>query len=350
MDFLMFKDSVGQNKVHRLGEGEELALTVVEPTYLLKTSGSTGQKSYLHRLSDIQKAVDSFLEVFPLSSADCWGACLSTKHVAGFSILARSYFGKLKDPYLFSWSLESLLEEIEKNKITVLSLVPTQVFDLVSKKVEAPKGLKYIFVGGSYISPSLFKKAKELGWPLIGCYGSTETFAQMSYSTDGESLLSFPNWEVSLSEEEEVLLSGPGLYWAELDDGEVKVRESSVLATGDHGLIQDETFKILGKLGGKIKIKGSYFDFNSFKKEFLRGLEKYNVDLKDCFPVALAEERNGAGIYLITTKKVSEVDTLLKQYPIFRGVFNLHSNLFSEIGKPSKTKLEDVLLRTVVSL
>ncbi len=350
MDFLMFKDSVGQNKVHRLGEGGELALSVVEPTYLLKTSGSTGQRSYLHRLSDIRKAVESFLEVFPLSSEDCWGVCLSTNHVAGFSILARSYFGKLKDPHVFSWSLEFLVEEIEKNKITVLSLVPTQIFDLVSKKVRAPEGIKYIFVGGSYISASLFKKAKALGWPLIGCYGSTETFAQMSYSTDGESLLSFPRWEVSLSEEEEILLLGPGLYWAELDEEEVKVREGDTFATGDHGLLQGKTFKVLGKLGGKVKIKGSYFDFNSFKKIFLSDLEKYNIDLKGCFPVVLAEERNGAGVYLITTKDIPKIDLLLEQHQILRGVFSLHGNLFSEIGKPNKAKLEGVLLRTVVSL
>ncbi|MGH1468631.1 MAG: hypothetical protein ACRBBP_07105 [Bdellovibrionales bacterium] len=347
----MFKDSVEQNRVHRLGDGPEIDFDVLEPTYLLKTSGSSSQKSYLHRLSDIKKSVDSFLKVFPLVLEDRWGVCLSTNHVAGFSILARSYFGKLKDPHQFIWSVDSIEDEIKKNDLTVLSLVPTQIFDLVSKKIKAPLCIKYIFVGGAYISPSLFKGAKDLGWPLVGCYGSTETFAQMSYSKDGSSLQAFPGWEFSLGKDDEILLKGPGLYWAELEEEKRLIkRVEEKFATGDRGSVEGESFKVLGKLSGKIKVKGSYFDFNKFKEGFLAKLLNEGLDLSDCFPVALEEERNGAGIYVVTTKSFKELDKLLKEETLFRGAFRIETDVFSEIGKPNKTKLEDVLLRRVVSL
>ncbi len=351
MDFMDFKESINENKLHMLSEKSLFYIKVDEPTYLLKASGGTSQKAYLHRLSDIKAATKSFFKTISLTQDDRWGICLSTKHVAGFSILARSYFGNLKDPYFFTWSVESVCSKIVENKLSVLSLVPTQIFDLVFKGVKAPEKLKYVFVGGSHISKKLFQKAQELGWPVVGCYGLTETFAQMSYSVDGVNLKAFPGWEVSLSADEEITLKGPGLYWAKLKGkSKLIIRDKDIFYTGDQGKLGKDSFQILGKTTGKVKIKGSYFDFNKFKKDFSAKLLESGFSNQQLFPLVLKEERNGAGLYLITTQPLFKLKKILNSTPQFRGVFKMNLNIFSEIGKPIKSKLEDELLKTVVSL
>ncbi len=350
MDFISFKESIKESKLHMLSE-KPLFLKVYEPTYLLKASGTVSEEVYLHRLSDIQVAVKSFFQTIPLTQDDRWGVCLSTKHVAGFSILARSYFGGLRDPYFFTWSVDLICSKLIKNEVSILSLVSTQVFDLVFKGVKAPKNLKYVFVGGSHISKKLFQKAKDLGWPLIGCYGSTETFAQMSYSVDGVNLKAFSGWEVFLSARGEIILKGPGLYWAKLKgESEWILRDQGAFYTGDLGELSKDGFKILGKITEKVKIKGSYFDFSKFKESFSVKLLEFGLSSRQLFPVLLEEERNGVGLYLVTTQPLFKLNKILENIPEFRGVFRLNLNVFSQIGKPVKSKLEGELLRTVVSL
>jgi|GEM_PF-3706055 len=141
-----------------------------ESYYLLSTSGSEKKKHFLHTSSSIKEATESFLKTHPLDASDRWWLSLSTRHVAGFSILARSYFSKIKAPYEKDFSLDTKI--MEEEGISLLSLVPTQIFDIVSRSLKAPISLKYVFVGGAPLSDNLFLKAKELGWPLVPCFGA----------------------------------------------------------------------------------------------------------------------------------------------------------------------------------
>lgn len=336
------------------GPHDELLLknSFKEPHYLLKTSGSQAQKAFVHSLSSMKASADSFFEQFAISKNDRWGVCLSTEHVAGFSILVRSYFGDLKEPYSFKWNVDTFGSDVEENNVTIASLVPTQVFDLVNKKVKAPKDFKFLFVGGAFISKELVDEAVELGWPLVVCYGSTETFAQMSFSSDGEFFKPYKGWEMRLSSSNEIELKGEGLYRAQvLESGKIQVREGEWFQTGDIGEVDGQWFSLKGKLNGLIKIKGSYFDFNFFKKEFSNFLVSKGLDSKKIFPVVLKEERNGAGLYLVTSLSLKTSEDLLLKYPQFRGVFKIEEeNLFSSIGKLQKTKLEGVLSKQIVSL
>ena len=38
-------------------------------------------------------------------------------------------------------------------------------------------------MGGSALSPFLYKKAKSLGWPILICYGMTESGSQIACSS-----------------------------------------------------------------------------------------------------------------------------------------------------------------------
>ncbi len=200
----------------------------------------------VHTKSSLHAASQAFFNQFSVSLNDRWGLCLSSKHVAGFSILVRSYFGGLEEPHKFIWEVDRVFDELIKNKVNILSLVPTQVFDLVKNGVRAPEDFKFLFVGGAFISPELISSAVDLGWPVVACYGSTETFAQMSFSSDGEFFKPYSGWKMRLTDEGELELKGGGLFKASIgEDGEWSLREeSSWFKTGDLAEIDGEWFKL----------------------------------------------------------------------------------------------------------
>jgi|GEM_PF-5550641 len=319
-----------------------------EPAYLLETSGSVSAKAYIHNLSSIKRACLSFLKTFKMNSDDRWGVCLSTSHVAGFSILARSHFGGLKAPHFFDWSADSLCSTIETHKISALSLVPTQIFDLVKRSVAPPPCLRMVFVGGAKLSTKLREEAVKIGWPLVDCYGSTETFAQMSYSLDGKDLLPFEDWSVCI-ESSEILVRGPGLFKAEVRDGLYRSRKEDWFKTGDVGEFENGRLKVFGKKDGLVKIKGSYFDFNKFKAKFVAHLIEQGLDSKEHFVLCLSEDRDGAGVYMVSTSSKHNSE-LLTVFSELRGAFLLDKVERSSLGKVKSSSLSNVLKKTVLCL
>jgi O-succinylbenzoic acid--CoA ligase len=351
MSYLDFVNSLSQNRIHFVS-GKSHSIkgfgVIQEPVYALETSGSVQSKIYLHNLSSVEGSCEAFLATFDLTSNDRWGLCLSTAHVAGFSVLARTYFGKLKEPYFFEWSKENLVDEVEKNQVSILSLVPTQIFDLVEMCQSPPGCLRMVFVGGAKLSKELRDGASKLGWPLIECYGSTETFAQMSYSIDGKGFKTFDGWTAKI-EDRELVVSGPGLFMGKVKAGVFRSRTSEWFKTGDLVFLNEGGFEILGKKTGLIKIKGSYFDFNKLKSDFQKVLISKGVDPATCFLICLKEERDGAGVYMISTNGKIDI-TLLTSFKDIRGVFYLKSVDRSALGKVKASSLSSVLKKTVLSL
>jgi len=352
MTFLDFQKTVDQNKIHFVS-GKSVRIkgygVAFEPAYALESSGSRNSKVFIHCLSSIEKACEAFFKTFKMDGKDRWGLCLSTAHVAGFSVLTRSYFGKLKEPHVFSWSKEFLISEIEKNNVSILSLVPTQIFDLVKMRLQPPKCLRMVFVGGAKLSSELREEASKLGWPLVDCYGSTETFAQMSYSLDGKALRAFDGWSLKLLEDGELSILGPGLFIGQIREGVYRSRTGEWFKTGDLAEVNEDKFLIRGKKAGLVKIKGSYFDFNKLKLDFQNFLIKKSIDPSRCFLACLAEKRDGVGIYIISTS--SHLDsTIIESFSEIRGVFYLESVERSALGKIKLSSLSNVLQKTVLSL
>ena len=114
---------------------------------------------------------------------DSWLISLPLFHVAGLSILARSFCeGFSYKKGLSKWNAKSFQKELQEKKITLCSLVPAQIYDLVQHHLKAPKNLRAALVGGFALSPFLYKKAQGLGWPLLISYGMTETCSQIACS------------------------------------------------------------------------------------------------------------------------------------------------------------------------
>ncbi len=321
-----------------------------ESYYLLSTSGSEKKKYVLHTSSSIKNATESFLKTHPLNSNDRWWLSLSTHHVAGFSILARSYFANIKPPYEKEFVLNNII--IEQEKISLLSLVPTQIFDIVSKSLKAPTSLKYVFVGGAPLSKGLFLKAKSLGWPIVPCFGATETFAQFSSSSDNSSYSVFDDWSLKTNSENELMVSGPGLYDSEVfPDGKIVKRQSAWCNLKDKVSVEGQKFIFLKRNDDFYKQKGSFKSFSEVLKKFETLCIEFNINPMKVFVVVLEEERSGAGLYLISSD-LEASNKILDSLDDLRGVFLFKeiSFLKSEIHKPVKAKIEDVLQRTLLFL
>ena len=141
------------------------------------------------------QAVNQHLQV---EKKDIWLICLPLFHVSGLSILARSFCSAfLAVRSSGSWKAQNFKKELKKNKASLCSLVPAQLYDLVYHEIKSPKSLRALVIGGDALSPFLYKKARKLGWPVLISYGLTETSSQIACSSlYSLSRLSFPKMEI----------------------------------------------------------------------------------------------------------------------------------------------------------
>ena len=124
------------------------------------------------------EAVNKHLEC---ESSGSWFIPLPLFHVAGLSVAARAFCGG----YSFTrrkrkWKAGSFVQDLISQKASYTSLVPAQVYDLVKKKLASPDSLEFTLVGGGPLTPTLYKQARSLGWPLLPTYGMTETCSQVA--------------------------------------------------------------------------------------------------------------------------------------------------------------------------
>ena len=112
---------------------------------------------------------------------DRWLIPLPLTHVAGLSVSARGFCGSFSCVKLKGkWDPENFLNALKREKITLSSLVPAQVYDLVTAHLSPPKTLRAVIVGGGAVSEALYLRARALGWPLLPSYGLTELCSQVA--------------------------------------------------------------------------------------------------------------------------------------------------------------------------
>lgn len=340
MDYNSFKKTLEQNKIHFIGSSVDLLKNqeFQEPLYAIKSSGTYSDQTFLHSLSGIKKSCESFFQSFKIENKDRWGICLPSHHVASFSVVCRSYFGGLKEPKDYKWAIDELVDILPE--VTLLSLVPAQIYEIVQAQIKCPQHIKYVFVGGSSLSHNLYQDAKNLGWPIVPCYGSTETFAQMSYSKNGVSFTPFVGWSIGADKKGLLFIQGPALYWGKIAQGQVIKNTDNKLQTKDLAqLVSPTEFKIIGREGGLVKIKGEFFDFNNFKKVFYERSE-----FNSLYPIIVEEKRNGAGLYLLAEYEQDQIaKKAMKQFSKIRGAFFIRNIPKTAIGKISQISLKDEL-------
>lgn len=156
------------------------------------SSGSTGKggiKFFGHTRESLIASALAVNEHLRITSQDRILNPLPVYHVGGFGTWLRAQLAGARwvDCSGLKWSPSKFSETLNKGKITVTSLVPTQVHDLIALDLNPPPQLRAVVVGGGALAPALYHSARALGWPLLPSYGMTEFGSQIA-TADLESL------------------------------------------------------------------------------------------------------------------------------------------------------------------
>ena len=289
----------------------------------LATSGRTQQKWVALSKKALllsAKAVNQHLKV---SSQDRWGLCLPLFHVGGLAITARAFLSQ--SPYFVykgKWDPQAFYNFLKQKKITLCSLVPTQVYDLVKEGLLSPPSLRAIVVGGESLSPSLYKLARALKWPLLPSYGLTECSSQVA-TAELSSLktLKFPPLKIlshvqlkiqkkELALKSKSLLTG---FWPLIASTNKPpslgghfvpfLNQTSWYLTGDKGQIVRSKVTQSKRMGShqaqKLKNKALFLKVD--KSEFIKIMgEKVNIpNLKDKFTALLLKHSFAGRAFLL---------------------------------------------------
>lgn len=236
-----------------------------------QTSGSTGVPKWIglsrRALQISAKTVNEHLDV---SSSSVWALALPILHVGGFGVAARAYqAGCQLVQFPGKWSAEGFSKWLHEMQATHLSLVPTQVHDLVAAGLRAPSSLRAIVVGGGVLPMPTGRTARELGWPVLASYGMTEAGSQVA--TQGIELLDepyvtgplgiLPCWDVVISDQGLISINGEALFSGMLDgDLNYHERRSDQFVTSDVGVVEDGRITVRGRADALVKILGELVD------------------------------------------------------------------------------------------
>ena len=256
----------GQNlsfDLHNLGPGDNRHLGVSDGLdaervmNLIQTSGSSGSPKFVAQClrNHLQSAASSS-RIIPLGVDDGWLLVLPLYHIAGLAVLFRCFLAGAR--VVLSGQDEQWLPGIRKSRITHVSLVNAQFFDLLAELPAGSHGIKAVLLGGSAISRELIQRANDKGLPCFSSYGMTETSSQIytvnhqrnkyaqSLAPSGQLLSCI---EVRFDHRQQILVRGEALalgYWQ--DRAVVDFRDSEGwFATGDIGEYRQGVLRITGR-------------------------------------------------------------------------------------------------------
>jgi o-succinylbenzoate---CoA ligase len=333
-----------------------------------RSSGSTGEPKWIglsrEALQVSAAAVNAHLRVDPDS---CWVLALPLYHVGGFGVVARVFqAGCRLAKYEGKWDAAAFTAWLGDTGGTHLSLVPTQVHDLVLAELRAPAGLRAIVVGGGILGEVTGRAARELGWPVLASYGMTEAGSQIA--TQGLEVLEkqyvtnpievLPNWEVRTDEENRILLRGDALFSGTLksSEGDWKYEERSGewFASSDLGRMEDGQLQVLGRADTLVKILGELVDPVAVEAELLA---LAGAAPGSAVVVAVADFRAGNRLVLVheNVTPATPWPKLLERYHAgCAGYRRIHSVIEvqeipkSPLGKPRRAELSRfAALRTI---
>ena len=299
----------------------------------LSTSGRTEEKWVALSKEALLLSAQSVNQHLKASSKDRWGLVLPLFHVGGLSILARSYltksayFSYSKDQAA-EWSATNYVAFLKEHKITLSSLVPTQVYDLVKegregKGLSCPNSLRAIVVGGGHLSASLYNKARDLNWPLLPSYGLTECASQVAtaelsslelsslklsslkkvFKESHPPLKILPHVQISI-EGREIVIKSPALLRGFIplrEDLKVEFQDpktSKGYHTGDEGVLNKDFLQITGT--DSLKIMGEKVNFVQLEEHLLQILLKVPKLKGRYILLPVPMEREGSQISLIS--------------------------------------------------
>jgi len=150
---------------------------------VLYTSGTSG------RSKGAMLSRDAFVHAAKASEArlgwqedDRWLLAMPLAHVGGLSIVLRCLLAQKTIVLSPPGGAHAFMETVSTHRVTIASLVPTQLAHLVNAELESPPHLRAVLLGGAACPDGILRRAHTLGWKVFTTYGLTEACSQVTTS------------------------------------------------------------------------------------------------------------------------------------------------------------------------
>lgn len=298
------------------------------------TSGSTaagdtaiGSIVVLSRLA-LEASAESVNRHLQSTAKDVWGLVLPTFHVGGYGILQRAKLsGARVTEFSSGLDAPALVRGLIDAGVTLTSMVPTQIFDIVRVKLAAPPKLRALIVGGGALSPDLTAATRALGWPVLRSYGMSECASQIATEGAGEHALTnelplLAHVEARINSGGRIELKSPALLTAKIQVSfsdavyTEPVQADGWFESSDRGQLAGRRLTVLGRDGDVIKIVGELVDVSRLRARW----EKTAATLADrqCTElVALTDPRRGHRLVIAFeagSSSQAAIETLVQRF------------------------------------
>lgn len=246
---------------------------------------------------------------------DVFLRALPRHHMGGFALEFRAKLLGAAFHVLEDWSAATFLEMVRARSASVVSLVPTQVFDLLALG-PAPKSLRVVFVGGDRLDSDLYLRAKALGYPILPTFGMTECASQVAsaplvsaYRSEAldEFLPVLPHVRVRIDAENRLCIRSEALC-----RGWVDLRARKFIDLGPEFETQDAALlrnvggsmaiKPLGRMSLQRKVLGELVSLQKIESEFARHLPF------DLCVISFDHARRGTEVALVVAATPRQVE------------------------------------------
>ena len=109
-----------------------------------------------------------------------WLCVLPLSHMGGLSILVRSAIYATTALVHERFELDRALDALQRQRVSVVSLVATTLERLLVAGLERVEGLRCVLLGGGPAGAALLERARAAGVPVALTYGLTETCSQVA--------------------------------------------------------------------------------------------------------------------------------------------------------------------------
>lgn len=346
-----------------MGESGDVPRGIPALVYF-KTSGSSGEPKWIGlSRAALRVSADAVNRHLAVEASSVWALALPLEHVGGFGVVIRTMqAGCGLERFARKWSALEFVEWLASVQATHLSLVPTQVHDLVAAGLAAPSCLRAVVVGGGCLSGADGRAARELGWPVLASYGMTEAGSQIAtqslelldspYSSEPLGLL--PCWEARTGTSGRIEIRGEALFsgWLRKDESgwRFEKREGDWFVTSDSGSVEGSEIRIAGRADALVKILGELVDPAAVQAEIVAA-SAGEIHERHLAVAAVDDARAGKRLVLVHERSVPSeaIESALLSYhsqcPGFRRIsakVAVDQIPRSPLGKPLGSELSRI--------
>lgn len=277
---------------------------------------------------------------------ESWGLTLPLAHVGGLGIVARAHLldQKITLPAPTRWDPQ-LLRHWQGQ---LLSLVPTQVHDLVTQAIPAPASLRVVVVGGDRLASTLLAQGRALGWPLFPSYGLTECCSQVATALPGDDGVAtlLPHIQAHIDPEGRLVLNSEALFTGSAlvthDRVDYQERPAGPWRTDDLAELNGTKLRILGRSDAVVKIRGEKVDVPQLESQL-------QLKFGELVLLAIPHPRDGHELWAISEHalELAELNLGLLPHQKVRGVKLLPQLPRNSLGKIKRGELRELLQKQV---